>query len=112
MNKDLFHEKIPSLRNTAKLWSIETYKLRPIIHLQKEGLEILNAQLARQTVVVWIWCRSQVALENLKRLHESNQLIDILFSLTSIQPPDSEVSKSSVVNIDCNQLKNKVGRFS
>jgi len=73
--------------------------------MREEGIEILSSQLDGQTVVVWIWCHSQTAIENLKRLYESNQLRDKYFE--NIQP-----SASRFMNIDTNQFKKTVGKFS
>ena len=103
-NHSYFIKQIEDLRNRTKPWSHQTDKL--ISQLREEDIEILNSQLDRQTVVVWIWCRSQAALEHIQSLYESNQLRDILFGLENIQP-----SISMVINIDGNQFKKTVGKF-
>ena len=102
METQLLHQKIEDLRNRTKPRSHQTDKL--ISQLREEGIEILNSQLDRQTVVVWIWCHSQAALEHIQRLYESNQLRDVFFE--NIQP-----STSKVINIDRNQFKKTVGKF-
>lgn len=106
---NLLQRKIENLRNTAKSWSPKTYKL--VTQLKKKGLEILNSQMDGQTVVVWIWCRSQVALQNMQRIYESNQLTEIFLGLTNIRAPDCEVSKLKLVNIYRTQLRKHVGKF-
>src|SRR5688572_19464173 len=70
MYAKLLHQTIEDLRNRNKPRSAEADKL--ISQLREEGVEILNSQLDRQTVVVWIWCRSQAALEYIQELYESN----------------------------------------
>ena len=100
---EVFHNKIEDFRNRAKPRPYDTDKR--IVQLREEGIEILNSQLDRQTVVVWIWCRSQTALEIIQVLYESNQLkefFEIIFH--------SAVSK--VINIDRNHFKNTVGKFT
>jgi len=94
--------KINDLRDRTKSRSHKTDKF--IAQLRDEDIDILNAQLDRQTVVVWIWCRSQTAIENLQRLYASNQLRDKYFE--HIQP-----STSKVINIDRNQFKKIVGKL-
>ena len=98
----ILHKEINDLRERTKPRSNKTDKL--IVQLREEGLEILNSQLNGQTVVVWIWCHSQKAIENLQRLYESNQLRDEYFE--NIQP-----STSRVINIDRNQFKRNVGKL-
>ena len=101
----LLHENIEDLRNRTKPWSRQTDKL--ISQLKEEGIEILNSDFDRQTVVVWIWCHSQAALQHIQRLYESNQLRDVLFGLANIP----EIDQSKVINIDSNQFKKAVGKF-
>jgi len=95
-------QKLEELRDRAKPWSHQTDKL--INQLREEGIEILNSHLDKQTVVVWIWCHSQAALEYIQRLYESNQLREVFFE--NIQP-----SISIVTNIDGNQFKKTIGKF-
>ena len=102
METRLLHQKIEDLRDRTKPWSHEADKL--ISQLKEEGIEILNSHLNRQTVVVWIWCHSQAALEHIQSLYESNQLRDVFFE--NIQP-----SISKVINIDGNQFKKTIGKF-
>ena len=100
----LFHQEIEDLRNSnrTKPWSHRTDEL--INQLREKGIEILNSQLDRQTVVVWIWCHSQAALGLIQMLYKSNQLRDVIFE--NIQP-----STSKMINIDRNQFKKTVGKF-
>ena len=98
----LLHKEIEALRSRTKPRSHQTDKL--ISQLKDEGIEILNSQLDRQTVVVWIWCHSQSALENIQRLYESNQLRDVFFE--NIQPKTSKM-----INIDRNQFQKTVGKL-
>jgi hypothetical protein len=105
METQLLHQTIEDLRNRTKRRSYQTDKL--IGQLKDEGIEILNAQVDRQTVVVWIWCHSQTATENCQTLYESNQLRDVLCGLANIP----EIDQSKVINIDSNQFKKTVGKF-
>jgi len=102
METELLHQKLEDLRNRTKPWSHQTDKL--ISQLREEGIEILNSQLNRQTVVVWIWCHSQAALGHIQRLYESNRLREVFFE--NIQP-----SISIVTNIDGYQFKKTIGKF-
>src|SRR6218665_2925508 len=98
------HKKIEDLRSRTNPRSNETDKL--IVQLREEGLEILSSQLDRQTVVVWIWCRTQAALEYIQRLHESNILIDIFFAIIQ-----SLTCILKVIDIDRNHFKKTLGKF-
>ena len=60
-------------------------------------------------MVVWIWCRSQAALENIRKLNESNKLGNVLVG--SAYMPTSGLAKSTVISIDQHQLKKTVGKF-
>ena len=98
----LLHQAIEDLRDRTKPRSHLTDKL--ISQLNYDGIEILNSQQKRRTVVVWIWCRSQTALCKLQKLYESNQMRDAFFE--NIQP-----FIPKVINIDYNELKKTVGKF-
>src|SRR5688572_17311520 len=89
METQLLHKQIEDLRNRTKPLSHQTQKF--ISQLSEKDVEILNSELDRKTVVVWIWCRSQAALEHIQSLYESNQLRYILFVLANIQPSISMV---------------------
>ena|SRR5688572_16869698 len=104
METHLLHKQIEDLRNRTKPWSHQTQQL--ISQLREEDIKVLNSQLERQTVVVWIWCRSQAALEHVQKLYESNQLRDVLFGLANIQ-----LCISLVINVDGNQFKKSIGKF-
>lgn len=104
-----FHQGIEDLRDRTKPMSHQTNKL--VDQLKEEGIEILNCQMVRQTVVVWIWCQSQTALQHIHRLYESNQLRDILFGLANIRPSPSGIIESKVISIDSNQFLKTVGKF-
>ena len=103
MEAQLLHQMIEDFRNRTKPRSHQTDKL--ISQLKNEGIEILNSQLDRQTVVVWIWCHSQAALEYIEMLYELNHLRDVLL-FEHIQP-----SLSKVIRIDRNQFKKTIGKF-
>jgi len=79
--------------------------------LKDEGIEILNSQLDRHTVVVWIWCCSQAAIEYIQTMYESNQLRDIFCDFTDIRSYTSDLARWNRVSIDCNQFKKTVGKF-
>jgi len=94
MEAQLLHKKIEDLRNEMKPRSYESDKL--IVQLREDGLEILSSQLERQTVIVWIWCRTQAALERIQKMYESNQLRDAFCELI-------HTSISMAINIDRNR---------
>lgn len=98
----LLHQNINDLRNRTKPRSHKIDQL--LSQLKYDGIEILNSQLDRQTVLVWIWCCSQSALENIQTSYESNKLIDVLFE--NILP-----SISKVINIDRNEFQKIIGKF-
>lgn len=109
MEAQLLHQAIEDLRDKTKPWSNKTDEL--ICQLNEEGIEILNSQLKRRNFVIWIWCRSQQAIENIQKLYESNQLTNVLFGLANIRPSTSEITESKLINIDKNQFKKTVGKF-
>lgn len=109
MDPRLLHQIINDLRNRTELRSRQTEQT--IIQLRANGLEIIDSKLYMKTVVVWIWCRSKTALENIQKMYESNQLIDVFFGLADIRPSSAGAFQSKVINMDCNQFKQKVGKF-
>ena len=104
MGTELLHQKIEDLRNNVNPMSDQTNKF--IVQLREEGIKILSSQLDRHGVVVWIWCRTQAALVHIQKLYQSNQLKDVFFEPTCIQP-----STSVLINIDINQFKKTIGKF-
>ena len=102
METQLLYEKNEYLRNRAVIGSHQTNKL--ISQLKDEGIEVISVELETETVIVWIWCRTQADLANCQRMYESNQLRDTLFE--SIQP---FISKE--ITIDGNQFKKTIGKF-
>ena len=102
MDARLHHEKVEDLKSKKKSRSKEADKC--IAQLREEGVEILNSQLEGQTVVVWIWCRTQAALENCQKLHETNRLRATFFE-NILQ------SVSKVIHIDRSQFKKILGKF-
>ena len=105
----LIHRNIEDRRNRIKPCSLQSDKL--ISQLNDEGIEILNSQLERETVVVWIWCRSQTALHYIKRLYESNQLRKVLYGIANIPTSTHEIEHSNAIIIEENQFKKTVGKF-
>src|SRR6218665_2494604 len=97
----LIHQRINDLRNRITLKSHTTNKC--VSQLMIESVEILNSQQKRQTVVVWIWCRTQEALEHIQNLYDSNQMKEVFFD--HIQP-----SISMVLRIKRNQFKKTAGK--
>src|SRR6218665_1308243 len=98
----LIHQRMNDLRNIIYLKSHETNK--SVRLLRNKDIEILNSQRNRWTVVVWIWCRTQAALEHIQSLYESNRMREVFFD--KIQP-----STSMVLNIERNQFKKNAGKF-
>jgi len=96
------HQNLEDLRNRAYPRSRQTFKF--VNKLREKGVEIVNSQLDRHTVVVWIWCRSEAALQYIQKLYESNQLGDAFFE--HIQP-----SISVVIEIDRSQFMKTNGKY-
>ena len=105
----LFYQKFKDLQNRTKPRSYQSDKI--ISQKKEEGLEILNSQLDRQTVVVWIWCHSQAALEHIQYLYDKQWLIDVLFGIASFRPSTSEIIQSKSIYINSNEFKKTVGKF-
>src|SRR6218665_1670808 len=105
----LLHQNIEDRRNRIKPCSLQSDEL--ISQLNDAGIEILNSQLERETVVVWIWCRSQTALHCFQRLYESNQLREVLYGVENITTSTHDLGQSNVVIIEENQFKKTVGKF-
>src|SRR6218665_3420362 len=104
----LLHQNIEDRRHRNKPCSLQSDKL--ISQLNGEGIEILNSQLERETVVVWIWCRSQTARRYIQKLYESNQLRYVLYGVADIQTL-TEIEQSNVITIEDNQFKKTIGKF-
>jgi len=103
------HDKFKDLQDRNKSRSREIDKF--INQLRAEGIQILNSQLDGQNVIVWIWCRSQPALEYIERFYKSNQLTNVLFGVTSIPSFSSEVDQLTMVSIESKEFKKTVGKF-
>lgn len=95
METQLLLRQIEDLRNTMKPRSLQT---------EEESIDILNIHLDRQSLVVWMCCRTQAALEHVQKLYESNQLRNVFFEIT-LTPI------STVINIDKIQLQETVGKY-
>src|SRR6218665_522791 len=94
----LIHQRMNDLRSRINLGSYKTNKF--LRQLRNKDIEILNSQRNRQTVDVWIWCRTQAALEHIQNLYESNRMREIGLFFDQVQP-----STSIVLNIERNQFK-------
>ena len=105
----MIHQTVNDQRNRSKEISDKNDKL--ISELEDEGIEILNSQLDGHTVVVWIWCHSQAALENIQNMYESHQLRDFFLNLANIRIHSSKIIKSNVINIDKSQFMKTFGKF-
>ena len=105
----LIHQNIEDRRNRNKPWPHSTEQL--ISQLNDECIEILNSQQDRQTVIVWIWCRSQTALEYIQSLYDRNRIKEVLYGVANIQTLTLEIGQSNVISIEDNQFKKAVGKF-
>lgn len=101
-------QRIEDLQNRTTPRSHQNGEL--INRLKEEGIEILSSLVDRKTTIVWIWCHSQAAIDNINKLYESNKLADVLFHLGNIRSA-SKIMQSIVINIDGNELKKSVGKF-
>lgn len=108
MDPQLLCDRLNDLRNRRKPRSHKAEKL--ISQLKDKCIEILNAELDRHIVVVWIWCHSEAALENIQKLYESNQLRDIFFGFANITP-STGVDHPKLIIVDDIQFKKAVSKF-
>ena len=104
VSTQLSHQRMNDLRNIINPKSDETNK--SVRLLRNQGIEILNYQRNRQTLDVWIWCRTQAALEHIQNLYESNRMREIGLFFDQVQP-----STSIVLNIERNQFKKNASKF-
>ena len=102
VSTQLIHQRINDHRNIINLKSHETNKSVRLI--MNNDIEILNSQRNRQTVDVWIWCRTQAALEHIQSLYESNRMREVFFD-------EIQLSTSMVLKIERNQFKKNAGKF-
>lgn len=107
--REKLYSKIQDLRNKDKERSHQTDER--ISQLKEEGIEIVSSYLVKQAIVVWFWCRSQKAFDNIKRHYESNLLASVLFGLADIRPCTPELIKSTMVNMDSNQFRKRDGKY-
>ena len=75
--------------------------------LKESDIKILRSTDDRETVV-WFWCKSERALEELKKLKESHVLQDVFCRLLKQNPA---TVKSQDVNLDSDQYNRNVGKF-
>src|SRR6218665_3561205 len=102
VSTQLIHKRMDDLRNGITLRSHKINKC--VSQLMNKGIEILNSQLDRLIVVIWIWCRTQSALEHIQNLYESNRMRKVFFG--RFQP-----SISIVLKMERNQFKKSAGKF-
>lgn len=76
--------------------------------LSENDMEILNATSDREAVV-WIWCKSQIALKKLQELIEFNAQLDFFSGLLNENP---ELIERKIVNLDAYQLKREIGKYT
>ena len=99
----LVYKKITDLHNRTDQRLRSTDEI--ISRLKSEGIEIIKSRKKRQTVVVWIWCRSQTAIEHIQKLHELNHLQYAFFE-------NSQRSIQTTMNIDRIQFKKTAGKYN
>lgn len=101
MQTQRLHETIESLLSRIKPRSHETDKL--ISQLKDDGIEIINSQQDKDALLVWIWCRSQAAIEKAK----SNELAGVFFGLENIRTSAS----SNAIRLENIQLQKTIGKY-
>lgn len=105
--KQLLLEDFNDLRHKYRPRSHDVDKL--ISQLKDRDIEVLNA-IRNNHIALWIWCKSQKGLDNLRDIDESNVLRNVLIALTR-RSSSPEVHTSAVVSICHKQFYKKVGRF-
>lgn len=99
-------ERINDLKGNTRSCSKQMIKF--INHLSENDMEILNATSDRDAVV-WIWCKSQIALKKLQELIEYNTQLDFFCGLFDENP---ELIERKIVNLDAYQLKREIGMYT
>lgn len=106
------HQRISDLQNGNKPKSLRTEI--GISFLNEKGLKIVSSHLERQTLVIWIWCRSRAVFETIKKMYEWNELkgilSDIIVWLADIRTHTSEMINSTLIKTDGDQFKKRVGK--
>ena len=72
------------------------------------GIEIFHSQMDRQAAL-FIWCKSQMGHENLRKLLESKSIVDVICDLTTSSASESDGSR--IIDADIDQFKKTVGKF-
>lgn len=89
-------------KNQLKSVSAETAAKQ----LKEDDTDILKATVDRDAAI-WIWCKSQNSLEKLKQVNASSSFAELFRELTD---KVFIIEKRKDVNIDCDQLKKKIGK--
>jgi len=80
-----------------------------------DQIEILSACLDKP-VIAWIWCRSQIAFENLRPLADQRNLVKLLTCLektarsTTMTGTRSEIIRRHHIDVDIDQFRKALGK--
>ena len=96
------------LHDKAKLRS--NTKKRAINQLIDNDISIFHSHMDRQAVL-YFWCKSQTGHENLRKLHESKSIVDVICDLTKNASSAPEPIGSRMINVDIDQYKKTIGKF-
>src|SRR6218665_560574 len=108
METQRFHQAIEDLGSRFKLRSHQDEKR--VNELKDEGIQILNSQLDKNNIFVWLWCCSHSAIEYIQKMYESNQLRDVLCGFSNMRSLTSNIIQATEVNIDRNQFQKTIGK--
>ena len=101
-------ERLNDLHNKTTLRS-DTVE-REISRLQDSDIEIFHSHMDRQSVLN-VWCKSQIGQNNLRKLFESNSIVDTIGNLTKVTSSASELMGSKMIDIDKDQFKKRTGKL-
>lgn len=97
-------KRLNDLKDKTIQRSLETEKL--IIDLNDDGIEILKSAEDKDAVV-WIWCKSAIALQKLKETNGFENIAQIFCQLTE---KNAQLRFEKNINIDHDQLEKTTGR--
>ena len=107
-------ERLNDIHDKTKLRS--DIKERAINQLSDIDIEILHSHMDRQAVlelqaVLYIWCKSQMGYDRIRKLSESKSIVDVTGNLTKNISPTIEPTRSRMIDVDIDQFKKTIGKL-
>lgn len=107
-----FSQETKDVQDRDKPWPAEMHKLT--CQLIDNDIEIIGAYPDRQGVA-WIWCRSQIAFQNLRSLDDQHDLVKLL----TYQDKNPQTATGTMraatqlrnIDIDDDQFKKTLGKL-